>query len=129
VEVTNSPDAPRKHKIVYHLSEPGADKAKFVLTNMKNHAEGVGWKNIAAMELVAHGPAVKTFVSEGMDPDLRGMIDKLVADGMTLTICGNTMTKMNLPKDQLVTGCSIATKGGVVRLMELQEQGYTYIRP
>src|SRR6185369_11417965 len=67
VEVTNSPDAPRKHKIVYHLSEPGADKAKFVLTNMKNHAEGVGWKNIAAMELVAHGPAVKTFVSEGMD--------------------------------------------------------------
>ena len=59
------------------------NKAKFVLTNIKNRAEG----------------------------------------------CGNTMTKQNLPKEQLVKGCGIANKGGVVRLMELQEQGYTYLRP
>ncbi len=129
VQVTHAPDAPKKHKVVYHLSEAGADKAKFVLTNIKNHAEGVGWKDIGAMELVAHGPAVKTFMAEGMDADLRGLIDKLVADGLVLTICGNTMTKQNLPKEQLVKGCSIANKGGVVRLMELQEQGYTYLRP
>jgi len=129
VSVTNAPEAPKKHKIVYHLSEAGPEKAKFVLTNMKNHADGVGWQNIAALELVAHGPAVKTFMSEGMDADIRGMIDKLVAQGMTLTICGNTMTKMNIPKENLVPGCKIASAGGVVRLMELQEQGYAYIRP
>src|SRR5207244_2113860 len=42
-------DNPRRHKVVYHLTEPGADKAKAVLGNIRNHVKGVGgWRNIEA---------------------------------------------------------------------------------
>lgn len=122
--------APKKHKVAYHLNEPGVEKAKAVLGNIRNHVTGVGgWGNIAALELVVHGAAVKGFMSDGVDPDLKQSLDKLVAEGMVLTVCGNTLTKMSTPREKLVNGCNVYGKGGVVRLAELQELGYAYIRP
>ena len=69
-------EQPRKHRVVYHLSEPGVEKAKAVLGNIVNHVNGVGgWENIEALELVVHGPALKTFVTTDIDPAVRGRTD------------------------------------------------------
>lgn len=125
-----APAATKKHRIVYHLSEAGPEKAKFVMTNAQNTITGLGgFQNFEALEIVVHGPAVKTFMSDTIDPDLKEMVSKLVAQGVTLTMCGNTITKMNIDPSKLVSGCNIAKQGGIVRLVELQEQGYAYLRP
>ena len=42
-------DYPQKHRIVYQLDDGGADKAKFVLGNIRNHLNGVGGQNIESM--------------------------------------------------------------------------------
>jgi intracellular sulfur oxidation DsrE/DsrF family protein len=95
-------EQPRRHKVVYHLSEAGVDKARFVLGNIQNTITGVGGPaHIEAIELVVHGPALKTFVTAGMDPQLTA-----------------------LPR-----GAHHLPQGGVVRIMELVEQGYVYLRP
>ena len=121
---------PRKHRVVYHLSEPGVDKAKAVLGNIVNHVNGVGgWGNIEALELVVHGPALKTFVKADMDPTVRGLLDRLQTQGLELGACGNTMKGMNVTLAQLPEGTKHLPQGGVVRVMELQEAGYSYIRP
>jgi uncharacterized protein len=121
---------PRKHRVVYHLSEPGVDKAKAVLGNIVNHVNGVGgWDNIEALELVVHGPALKTFVKADMDPAVRGLLDRLQTQGLALGACGNTMKGMNVTLEQLPEGTKHLPQGGVVRVMELQEAGYSYIRP
>jgi uncharacterized protein len=123
-------DSTRKHKIVYQLSDAGVDKAKFVLGNIRNHATGVGgWQNVEALELVVFGPALKSFVQGSMDPALMQMLDALQMQGMTFGACGNTMKNFSITADQLPPKSHILPQGGVVRIMELQEQGYIYIRP
>jgi len=121
---------PRKHKVVYHLDEAGADKARFVLGNIQNHVDGVGgWQNIEALELVVNGPALKSFVASSMNPELRQALQELQRDGLAFGACGNTMKAFTVTLDQLPAGARPLPQGGVVRVMELQEQGYAYIRP
>ena len=43
--------------------------------------------------------------------------------------CGNTMKAFNITLEQLPAGTRALPQGGVVRVMELVEQGYVYIRP
>ena len=121
---------PRKHRIVYQLDEAGLDKAKFVLGNIRNHVVGVGgWQHIEALELVVHGPALKLFVQSSIDPALKQTLEMLQEQGMTFGACGNTMKNFSITTEQLPRGSLVLPQGGVVRLMELQEHGYIYLRP
>ncbi len=121
---------PRKHRIVYHLDEAGLDKAKFVLGNIRNHVVGVGgWQHIEALELVVHGPALKLFVQSSIDPALKQTLEMLQEQGMTFGACGNTMKNFSITTEQLPRGSLVLPQGGVVRIMELQEHGYIYLRP
>ncbi len=123
-------ETPRKHKVVYHLTEAGVDKAKFVLGNIQNHIAGVGGvEHVEAIELVVHGPALRTFVVATLDPSLKEALDRLQGQGVRFGACGNTMKAFNLTLEQLPRGAVPLPQGGVVRVMELQEQGYVYIRP
>jgi intracellular sulfur oxidation DsrE/DsrF family protein len=123
-------EQPRKHKVVYHLSEPGLDKARFVLGNIQNTLTGVGGAaNVEAIELVVHGPALKTFVTATIDPQLTTMLADLQAQGVVFGACGNTMKAFSLSLEQLPRGAHHLPQGGVVRIMELVEQGYVYLRP
>jgi len=121
---------PRKHRIVYQLDEAGLDKAKFVLGNIRNHVVGVGgWQHIEALELVVHGPALKLFVQSSIDPAMKQTLEMLQEQGMTFGACGNTMKNFSITTEQLPHGSLVLPQGGVVRLMELQEHGYIYLRP
>jgi uncharacterized protein len=123
-------ESPKKHRIVYHLSEPGADKARFVLGNIQNHIAGVeGWDHIEAIELVVHGPALEGFTAAKIDPDVKRRLTEIQREGVVFGACGNTMASFNPKLEQLPAGARPLPQGGVVRIMELVEQGYVYIRP
>jgi intracellular sulfur oxidation DsrE/DsrF family protein len=120
----------KKHRIVYQLDDPGVDKARFVLNNIQNHVKGVGgWKSIEALELVVFGPALRHFVTKDIDPDVRQALAALQAEGLVFGACGNTMKGLNVTLEQLAAGAKPLPQGGVVRVMELQEQGFAYLRP
>src|SRR5438445_1644094 len=120
----------RKHKIVYQLDDAGVDKAKFVLGNIRNHVTGVGgWQNIESLELVVFGPALKWFVQSSMDPALKQTLEMLQTHCMSFGACGNTMKNVGITLAELPRGSLPLPQGGVVRIMELQELGYNYLRP
>ena len=120
----------KKHRILYQLDDAGVDKARFVLNNVRNHVSGVGgWKNIDALELVVFGPALRSFLRKDMDPGVRQALEALQGQGVTFAACGNTMKGLGITLDELPRGTRTLEQGGVVRVMELQEQGYAYIRP
>jgi intracellular sulfur oxidation DsrE/DsrF family protein len=121
-------EQPKRHKIFYHLDEPGVERAKAVLVNIENHVSVVGWKNIEAFELVVHGPALRTFLAKDMDPDVRGKLETLLAGGLRFDACQNTMARQKIEVKDLIEGVT-PVPSGVVRVMELQEAGYAYIRP
>jgi uncharacterized protein len=49
--------------------------------------------------------------------------------GVELAACGNSMKSQNITLADLLPGFVSADKGGVVRIAELQSQGYLYLRP
>ena len=78
---------------------------------------------------MVHGPALRHFVTAGMDPNVKVALERLQTQGLVFGACGNTMRGLNITLEQLPAGARHLPQGGVVRLMELQEQGFAYIRP
>ncbi|WP_027522481.1 DsrE family protein [Bradyrhizobium sp. Ec3.3] len=114
-------------KVVYHLSD--AEKVNFVLGNIQNHIDGVGGPEHVTIALVIHGPALKAFHSAQANPDVSKRVGDFARDGVELAACSNTMKAQNITLKDLLPGFVSAVKGGVVRLAELQSQGYLYLRP
>jgi intracellular sulfur oxidation DsrE/DsrF family protein len=119
--------APNRLKVVYHLSD--AEKVNFVLGNIQNHIDGVGGPGHVTIALVIHGPALKAFHAVQANPDVSKRVSEFSRDGVELAACGNTMKAQNVTLPDLLPGFVSAEKGGVVRLAELQAQGYLYLRP
>jgi intracellular sulfur oxidation DsrE/DsrF family protein len=116
-----------KLKVVYHLAD--LDKVHFVLGNIQNHIDGVGGPDKVTIALVVHGPALRAFHAESANWDIAHRVGQFSKAGLELDACGNTMTAQNVTLKDLLPGFISAEKGGVVRLAELQSQGYLYLRP
>jgi len=114
-------------KVVYHLSEP--TRVNFTLGNIKNHIAGKGGPTKVAIVLVVHGPALEAFVSSRANPDIRNQVEKRVGDGVSFIACGNTMKAQKVRLSDMLDGFAVADEGGVVRIADLQQDGYIYIRP
>ena len=118
---------PKKLKVVYHLDD--LDKVSFVIGNIQNHLNGVGGPENVTIALVVHGQALKAFHAAAANPDLSQHVGQFAKDGIELAACGNTMKSQNITLSDLLPGFVSADRGGVVRLAELQSQGYLYLRP
>jgi intracellular sulfur oxidation DsrE/DsrF family protein len=119
--------APDKRKVVYHLSD--LDKVNFVLGNIHNHYDGVGGPEHVTIALVVHGPALKAFRTAQANPDMTKRVGEFHKAGLQMNACGNTMKATKITLDDLLPGFVNAEQGGVVRIAELQAQGYLYLRP
>jgi intracellular sulfur oxidation DsrE/DsrF family protein len=118
---------PDGSKVAYHLAD--LDKVDFVLGNIRNHFSGMGGPDKVTIALVVHGPALKAFHTADANPDMSKRTDELSKTGLQLNACINTMRAQNVTLKDLLPGFLVADKGGVVRLAELQGQGYVYLRP
>ena len=119
-----TPDAA---KVVYHLDD--LDKVDFVLGNIANHYKGMGGPDKVTIALVIHGPALKAFHTANATPEMTKRADEMQKTGLQLNACINTMRAQEVTLKELLPGFIVADKGGVVRLAELQSQGYVYLRP
>jgi intracellular sulfur oxidation DsrE/DsrF family protein len=118
---------PAKLKVVYHLND--LDKVSFVLGNIQNHLDGVGGPDHVTIALVIHGQALRAFHSAAANPDISKRVGQFSKAGLELAVCGNTMKSQNVTLKDLLPGFVAAERGGVVRIAELQSQGYLYLRP
>lgn len=116
-----------KLKVVYHLSD--LDKVSFVLGNIQNHFDGVGGPQNVTIALVVHGQALRAFHAAKANPDISSRVGQFSKAGLQLAACGNTMKSQNVGLNDLLPGFVAADRGGVVRIAELQSQGYLYLRP
>ena len=116
-----------KLKVVYHLND--LDKVGFVLGNIDNHFQGVGGPDNVTIALVIHGPALRAFHAASANPDVSKRVGQFSKAGLEMAACGNTMKSQNVTVKELLPGFVVADKGGVVRIAELQSQGYLYLRP
>jgi uncharacterized protein len=116
-----------KLKVVYHLSD--LDKVHFVLGNIQNHLDGAGGPDRVTIALVVHGPALRAFQTREANPEMTRHFGQLSKAGVGFAACGNTMKSQKITLGDLLPAFAAADKGGVVRIAELQSQGYLYLRP
>ena len=114
-------------KVVYHLSD--LDKVSFVLGNIQNHIDGVGGPDNVTIALVVHGQALRAFHAASANPEVSKRVGQFSKVGLEFAACGNTMKSQNVGLKDLLPGFVAAETGGVVRIAELQSQGYLYLRP
>jgi len=119
-----TPDAA---KVVYHLDE--LEKVDFVFGNIANHYKGMGGPDKVTIALVIHGPALKAFRTADATPGVTEATAERAKSGLQLNACIHSMQAMSLTLGDLLPGFTVAEKGAVVRLAELQSQGYVYLRP
>jgi uncharacterized protein len=115
-----------ENKVVYHLAD--REKITFALGNIQNHYKAFDSGQVA-IALVVHGEPLGDFrlgaEYERTTAKLRGLVGK----GLTPYACVYTMDWLKLTLADLAPGFQVADKGGVVKLAELQQRGFAYIRP
>jgi len=97
------------------------------MNNAVNLQKALGQDNII-IEIVAYGPGLSMMTPNS---PASKRIPSLAMQDIIFSACGNTKAKMEKKSGKkvvLVEGVQIVP-AGVLRIMELQEQGYAYIRP
>ena len=118
---------PSLPRVAYHLADP--EKVVFVLGNIRNHIAGMGGPDKVRIALVVHGSALKAFRSTTPNAGVKSDVGALHGEGVELHACRNTMEAQKLSLDDLLPGFAVAEKGAVVKLAELQAEGWVYLRP
>ncbi|HSM40963.1 MAG TPA: DsrE family protein [Afifellaceae bacterium] len=122
----------KTHKIAVHVNQNDPAVMNIALNNIENvksYYEEKGDKVI--VELVAYGPGLNMFVVGKSPVAERIETMALAIEGLTFSACGNTHRKMSekAGKDVPLLSEAGVVPSGVVRLVELQEEGYSYVKP
>jgi intracellular sulfur oxidation DsrE/DsrF family protein len=124
----------KTHRIAIQVDQNDPALMNLVLNNVSNLMEYYHSKGEQAqIEVVAYGPGLNMF-REDKSPvkdRLKSIQSGSFPSKVAYAACGNTMTNMEKAEGHaipIVPEAKVVT-AGVVRLTELQEQGWAYIRP
>lgn len=117
----------KHHKMVIQVNSNDAKTQTIALNNAVNLQKHYGMDNVT-VEVVAYGPGLSMLMAKSDNSD---RVKSLVSQDIAFSACGNTVNnieKKKGKKPKLTEGVEIVP-AGVVRILELQEEGYAYLRP
>jgi len=115
------------HYLVIQVSSDDPATQTLALNNAVNVQKALGQDNVT-LEIVAFGPGLSLLTRQNAQAE---RVQSLAMQDVTFSACHNTMTAVEKRTGQmpeLTEGVKVVP-AGVVRIMELQQQGYTYINP
>jgi len=116
-----------EHRLVMQVNTADPDIQAMALNNIVNLQKHYGIDDIT-IELVAYGPGLSMLTKESKSLE---RITSLLQQEVTFTACGNTMDTIESEtgkRPELIKNVGM-TQTGVARIIELQEEGYSYVRP
>lgn len=129
---TQADAAKKAHRIVLQVNSNEPATMNMALNNAANveqHFAALG-ENVE-IEIVTFGPGLHMLRDDTspVKDRLKAIAEK--SPSISFKACGNTQENMGNAEGKAITLVSQAkvVKSGVVRLMELQEQGWAYVRP
>jgi len=120
--------AEKKHKIALSFSSSDLSVEKRIFTNLENIVHYYGKDNLQ-IEVVAYGPGLQLVTKKSSFPE--EMKTWLKEPYVRFSACGNTMNtieKATGKRPVLIDGV-VEVEGGILRLIDLQEEGYVYLTP
>jgi intracellular sulfur oxidation DsrE/DsrF family protein len=120
------------HKLAIQIDENRPEVMNLALNNARNVIEHYKLKGEAvAIEIVTFGPGLHMLRDDTSPVKQRITELSLAEPSVTFVACANTQANHTKQEQKPITLISESKlqPSGVVRLMELQKQGYAYIRP
>ena len=120
------------HYVAIHVDQNDPQVMNMALNNAKNVAayyESQG--DEVVIEMVTYGPGLHMLRADTSPVRDRITEMGMAMDNLTFSACGNTHRAMSARAGadvELMEEAQVVPSG-VVRLIELQEQGYAYVRP
>lgn len=122
----------KTHKVAIHVDQNDPKIMNLALNNAQNvskYYESKGEK--VEIEIVTYGPGLHMLREDTSPVKARIAVLGLEMDNIQFSACGNTRGKMAKKEGMEIPLISEAVQvpSGVVRLIELQEKGWSYVRP
>ena len=119
-------------KVAIHVDEDNVKTMNMALNNAANiakHYNGMGQEVV--IEIVTYGPGVHMLRQDTSPVKDRISTMALEMDNIQFSVCLNTVQAMTqkMQKDVPLVDEATEVASGAVRLMELQYDGYAYLRP
>ena len=132
VQATPAVAGEQLHKIAVHVDDNDPQRINMALNNVQNlksFYDSAGQK--VEIEVVAYGPGLHMLRADTSPVKDRISAMSLEIEGLTFSACANTLKGMSKKEGKEVELLSESrmVPSGVVRLVELQEDGYAYVRP
>jgi uncharacterized protein len=115
-----------ERKVVFHLDRDEEDRLTLALENIKNLLKEVSHEQ-CRVGVVANGKAVTLFHKDKIGKHAADM-EELHKFGVRFMACRNALAKNKMEKSDLFAVCEVVP-AGILELIDLQAQGYAYIKP
>jgi hypothetical protein len=127
-------EAGKPHRVVIQVDQNDAEVMNLALNNAKAVLELYRAKNEdAVVEIVAYGPGLHMLRDDTspVKDRIKQMVELSFPSTLVFSACNNTKQGMEKREGHAITIIPQATivPAGVVRIMELEEQGYSYVKP
>lgn len=120
------------HKVAIHVNEGDAQRMNLALNNVENVEKYYAARGEAVtIEVVAYGPGLHMLRADTSPVKDRVAAMSLQYKELRFSACENTRAGMAKREGKEIPLLKEAkpVPSGVVRLIELQEQGWSYLRP
>ena len=127
-------EAGKPHRVVIQVDQNDPEVMNLALNNAKNVLEMYRAKNEDAdVEIVAYGPGLHMLRDDTspVKDRIKQMAEVAFPSTLKFSACNNTKQGMEKREGHPISIIPQATivPAGVVRIMELEEQGYSYVKP
>ena len=122
----------KTHKVAIHVTEADPQRINIALNNVENVQKYYAAKGeTVQVEVVTHGPGLVMLRADTSPVKDRVAAMSLEYSSLSFSACENTRTGMSKREGKEVPLMKEAKSvpSGVIRLIELQEQGWSYLRP
>ena len=131
-KISSAAKQKQPHRLVVQVDVNDPAVMNLALNNVSNvaqHYSDLGQK--VEIEVVAFGPGLHMLRDDTSPVKARIKSMSEAMPNLTFAACGNTRENMTRveAKDIPIISQATVVKAGVVRLMELQERGWSYLRP
>jgi intracellular sulfur oxidation DsrE/DsrF family protein len=110
-------------KAVFHVPTGDSEAQQRAVSNVGNLL-GDDSLDVTAVAVVANGPGIGLLREDSPHAEA---LASLAERGVALKACGNTLQGRGLSADDLLDGVK-RVSSGVGELVQLQDQGYAYLR-
>jgi hypothetical protein len=115
-----------QYKAVFHVDQKDGQVFSLALNNVINLLSAIPGQEHNLIVLL-NGPAVGLMVKDEATPFVE-RIKELAAQGVRFQVCDNALKRFEVSRDSLIVQSQVIP-AGIVGLIDLQNQGFAYIKP